>query len=70
MKSPRIDPLLVLEARAQARAILFAAVEYEDSGEAVAPLLAYAHESGLAGTYGADTIISIIREAFKGVCDL
>jgi hypothetical protein len=66
----RIDPLQVLEARAQARAMLFANGDYEDIGEAVTPLRVYAHEAGLDDLYGDVTIWTIIREAFKGTADI
>ena len=59
-----MNPLLVLQARAEARALLFRTAEYQDLGEAVTPLLAYAHESGLADEIGAPAVLAIIKAAF------
>jgi len=63
----RIDALRVLEARAQARALLFRCGEYEDSGEAVGALLAYAHESGIAADFGFDYVLEIVRVPFREI---
>ena len=52
--------LLVLQARAEARALLFRCAEYEDIGEAITPLLVYAHESAL----NANVVLDIIKTAF------
>jgi len=65
-----VSPLLVLQARAEARALLFMAGDYGDCGEAVAPLLAYAQKSGLEENIGADVVMEIIRAAFKGIAEL
>jgi hypothetical protein len=56
-----MNQLLVLQARAEARALLFKCCEYEDLGHAITPLLIYAHLNGLDGelTWG------IVRAAFK-----
>ena len=63
-------PLMVLEALAQARAILFAACEYENLGEALTPLLVYAHTSGVAEEIGAEATWGIIRAAFEGIAEV
>lgn len=55
-----MNPLLVLQARAQARALLFRCVEFEDIGEAITPLLVYAHENRL----NASAALDIIKAAF------
>jgi hypothetical protein len=60
-----IDTLVVLRARAEACAALFLACEYEDLGEAVTPLLVFAHTSGLADEIGAEQVFTIIRESFE-----
>ena len=51
-----MSPLLVLQARAEARALLFRCVEFEDIGEAITPLLVYAHENALNATVALDVI--------------
>jgi len=61
-----VNPLIVLQARAEARALLFASCEYENLGEALTPLLVYAHESGIAEAIGADATWQTIRNAFEG----
>jgi hypothetical protein len=58
-------PLLVLQARAEARAILYSACEFDDLDDAIAPLLAYAADNGIAEPIAAD----IIRTAFAGVAE-
>jgi hypothetical protein len=58
-------PLLVLQARAEARAMLYSACEFEDLDEAIAPLFAYAADNGIAEQTAAD----IIRTAFAGVVE-
>lgn len=59
-----VDPLLVLQARAEARALLFRCSEFADLGAAVTPLLVYSHEAGLATEHGSETVLSIIKQAF------
>jgi hypothetical protein len=59
-----MNPLLVLQARAEARALLFKTAEYEDLGEAITPLLVYAHEIGSDEEIGADGVLAIIKDAF------
>ena len=60
-----MNPLLVLKARAEARAYLFQCGGIEDSGDAVAPLLIYADESGLLEEVGAEGVVAIIHKAFE-----
>jgi len=59
-----MNPLLVLQARAEARALLFKTAEYADLGEAITPLLVYAHEARIAEEIGADAVLAIIKAAF------
>jgi len=59
-----MNHLLVLQARAEARALLFRCCEYENLGEAIGPLLGYAHQSGLAETMGADAVLDIVKAPF------
>src|SRR5262245_7100866 len=59
-----VSPFLVLQARAEARAILWAAGEYADVDEALAPLRAYAVDSGVVEQIGADASWAIINSAF------
>jgi hypothetical protein len=78
-----VSPLLVLQARAEARAILYAAGEFELNisrnnfgGEisslerAVVPLLQYAMDSGITDEIGAERAFAIIKQAFAGVAEL
>lgn len=65
-----VAPLLVLQARAEARALLFAACEYDDVGQAIQPLLQYAMDSGITDQIGADGAFDMIRAAFAGVAGL
>ena len=60
----------VLQARAEARAVLFAACEYENLGEAIDPLLTYALESGIVEEIGAEKTWQVIRDAFKGIAEI
>jgi hypothetical protein len=60
---PAPSPLLVLLARAEARAILLAAGEYESKAQALAPLINDA--AALAERFGAETVFDIIRTAFE-----
>jgi hypothetical protein len=59
-----VPPLLVLQARAEARAILYAAGEYESIEEAFAPLLQHALDNGLVDEIGADTVYNIASKPF------
>ena len=65
-----MNPLIILQARAEARALLFVTAEYENLGEALTPLLIYAHTSGIAETIGTDATWQIIRKAFEGKAEL
>jgi hypothetical protein len=66
-----VSPLLVLQARAEARAILYAAGELGEQLEpAVVPLLKYAMDSGITDTIGAEGAYCIIKQAFAGVAEL
>jgi hypothetical protein len=58
-----VAPMLVLRARAEARALLFAAGEFT-LGEAIDPLFAYAERSGLLALLGRESIDEIIFDAF------
>jgi hypothetical protein len=60
-----VDPLLVLRARAEARAQLWAACEF-DMPEAVDPLQAYAIASGLVDRLGQDEVQRVLAIAFGG----
>jgi hypothetical protein len=59
------DPIKVLEARAQARAYLWAHCEILDLIEAVDPLQDYAVRSGLVDTIGQDAVQAILAAAFQ-----
>jgi hypothetical protein len=56
-----VPPLLVLQARAEARAILYAAGEYQCIEDAVAPLLDDAIAAGLTDQTGADVAYAIAQ---------
>jgi hypothetical protein len=58
-------PMMILQARAEARAMLFALGDYACLREATAPLIEYAHDSGLVHQVGIDTVREIIAEIFK-----
>jgi len=62
-----VHPIRVLQARAEARALLYACGEYADVEEAVDPLFAYAIESGIVADLGMDAVKSIIEQAFPNV---
>jgi hypothetical protein len=64
MRSKLVDPLRVLEARAQARAVLLRCDAWETEEEAIAPLMEYARAAGLVEKYGADVVWTIIDKAF------
>ena len=57
--------LLILQRRAEARAILFSAGEF-DLYEALEPLFAFANTSGILDEIDAEAALGIIRDAFKG----
>jgi hypothetical protein len=64
----RIDPVAVFIARAEARALLYAANEF-DLHEAVDKLQADAERDGLVAAIGQDEVQRIIAEAFSAVGD-
>ena len=64
-----LSPLLILQARAEARAILYAACEF-DLEQAVAPLTRYTLARGIIDEIGAEGARAIIRTAFAGVAEL
>jgi hypothetical protein len=64
-----VAPLLVLQARAEARALLYATCEF-DLEQAIQPLLQYALDSGVIDKVGADGAFGIIKQAFAGVAEL
>jgi hypothetical protein len=59
------SPYLVLQARAEARAMLYEASEYDSIEQAIAPLLKAAQAQGLIEAVGAETIEAIIRKPFE-----
>jgi hypothetical protein len=59
-----MNPLLILQARSEARALLFKTAEYQDLGEAITPLLVYAHETEIDEEIGATAVLAIIKDAF------
>jgi hypothetical protein len=62
----RLDPLEVFVARAEARAMLWAAYEF-DLHEAVDVLQRDAERTGLVAAIGQDAVQRIIRDAFHSV---
>lgn len=58
------SPLMILHARAEARAILFRAGDYPCLREATAPLIKYAHDSGIVAQIGIDAVRNIIAADF------
>jgi hypothetical protein len=64
-----VPPLLVLQARAEARALLYATCEF-DLEAAFVPLLQYALASGIVDKIGADGAFGIIKQAFAGAAEL
>jgi hypothetical protein len=64
-----MNPLLILQARAEARAMLYAANDF-DLEQALAPLLRYALESGVVDEIGAERSFAIIKTAFAKVAEL
>lgn len=61
------SPFLVLQARAEARAILYAAGEYDSIEQAIAPLVSHALATGLADEVGTDTVFAIAHKPFHQV---
>ena len=60
-----MNPLLILQARAEARALLYRVGEF-DLEQATEPLYRYAVRSGIVNEFGMDTVINIMRVAFEG----
>jgi hypothetical protein len=65
-----VSPLLVLQARAEARAILYAAGEFDGLEPAILPLLQYALASGITDEIGAERAFAVVKAAFAGVAEL
>jgi hypothetical protein len=63
----RLDPLMILRARAEARALLYQGWEISNLEEAVKPLIEYAESSGLLRQLGEPVILAVIRHSFDGV---
>jgi len=63
------NAVMVLQARAQARALLYQHGQLELE-EAVTVLWRAAEESGLLDKYGEEQVTKIIRTAFHGIADL
>lgn len=61
------SPLLVLQARAEARAILYAAGELEPLEAVLEPLLQYAVDAGITDEIGVEPAIAIVKAAFRWV---
>ena len=64
-----VAPLLVLQARAEARALLYETCEF-DLEAAIQPLLQYAMDTGIADEIGVEHAIAIVRTAFAEVAEL
>lgn len=64
-----MNPLLILQARAEARAALFATGEF-DLADALEPLVEYARKRRLVEEFGSEAIFAIIHQPFKKVADL
>ena len=62
----RLDPLTVFKARAEARAYLWSACEF-DLHEAVDELQAAAERDGLIEAIGQDAVQAIMHDAFQRV---
>jgi hypothetical protein len=60
-------PILVLNARAEARAILYALGEFESFDVALAPLREYAEAAGLIDWLGGEAIEQIIVARFVDI---
>jgi hypothetical protein len=64
-----VAPLLVLQARAEARALLYATCEF-DLEAAIQPLLQYALDTGITDEIGVEHAIAVVKAAFAGVAEL
>ena len=63
----RPNPLLVLQARTEARAILFEAGAIPTLGEALDPLYHYALHAGIVDERGADAAWHMIGHPFRNI---
>jgi hypothetical protein len=63
----RLDPLMVFTARAGARAILWAACEYDNLPDAIDPLWASAVADGLTTELGVDRVQTVLAAIFHRV---
>jgi hypothetical protein len=62
----QMQSLMVLQALAEARALLYEFDDIESLEEAITPLVVFADDAGISEVVA----VSIIREAFKGVAEL
>ena len=60
----KINPLQALQARAEARALLFKHAEFETVGEAIDPLVQAAYDVGLVDQLGVKVVMEVIEQAF------
>jgi hypothetical protein len=61
----KVPPLLVLQALAEARALLFKLGEYDDLEHAMAGVFWWALDTGLADQYGDESVIAVVTKAFE-----
>lgn len=59
-----LNPYQTLQAKIEARAVLFAAAEYENLEEAITPLLVFADESGITEDIGAENVVVMVLKGF------
>lgn len=57
-------PILIFQARAEARAMLLREGLFRDREEAIEPLRDYARRNGLVELIGAEAVLAIINAAF------
>jgi hypothetical protein len=60
----RLDPLMVFTARCEARAVLWAACEYDSLPDAVDPLWTSAVADGLTAALGVDRVHAVLAAIF------
>ena len=65
-----VNPLLILQIRAEARALLFELGEFDSLDQAMRPLFDYALTSGIADEIGADAMFAIVHKAFEGIAEI
>ena len=63
------SPLIILHARARARATLFKSADIATIEEAIEPLIAYAFDSGIVERVGKETAWKIIATEFEGLVE-